>query len=137
MLAHGSPGDDVPNWAMRTAVRTLAQSEPFKLFHKINEGVRQARSMLEEQQTLIEDAKDVSTNTATVSDRPAGISQLGYACFWSEGGGVQEPPQVASTVSSVAVDSDNDAPSSMALSQSSDKAVHDGGMPPIEQPPIE
>jgi hypothetical protein len=95
MLAHGSPGADVPNWAMKTAVKTLTPLEPFKLFYKINEGVQQALPKLREEQQqrnkrLAEMVVSLKKNKNGVSPRPAGLSQLGYACFWPQGGGIQE-----------------------------------------------
>jgi len=72
ILAHANPGGGLPQWAMNTAVNGVVQIEPFKLFHKINEGAcnyqQQSRS---------------SSQTAHVnslpgrSTKPAGIAQLG------------------------------------------------------------
>ena len=71
---------------MNTAVNAVVQIEPFKLFHSINEGVC----------SFTESSPSISPNTATVcslpgrSTKPAGISQLGYACFWPNGGGLKD-----------------------------------------------
>ncbi|GKY92351.1 hypothetical protein MPSEU_000206000 [Mayamaea pseudoterrestris] len=134
MLAHGSPGADVPIWAMRTAVRTLAQTEPFKLFHKINEGIRQALPVLEEHLgKRREDATNLSPGDIDneVSSRPAGISQLGYACFWPNGGGIEEPLQ--KLVTEIATfdrdgsDGVTPVPSHLVKSQFSGDDVHSTG----------
>jgi len=87
MLAHGKPGPDVPNWALRTAVKALAPIEPFRLFHRINENIIKALPELERKRSL-EEAEVVSSSGR--SRRPAGIAQLGYACFWPNGGGLIE-----------------------------------------------
>jgi hypothetical protein len=88
MLAHGNPGRDVPMWAMKTAVNSLAPIEPFKLFHKINQGVLNNRQELENRSCWLDEAELVSSGGMT--RRPAGLAQLGYACFWPNGGGIQE-----------------------------------------------
>ncbi|MGK3757200.1 MAG: hypothetical protein ACI8RD_009514 [Bacillariaceae sp.] len=75
----------------------MAPIEPFKLFHKINERV------IHDQPQLRERIKEEAETTAsTRSSRPGGISQLGYACFWPEGGGkvesdipLQQPPDLS------------------------------------------
>ena len=86
IISHASPGRDVPGWAMKTAVNALAPIEPFKLFNKINEGVKRALPTL--QQPL--EATEMVSVSAGRSNRPAGMAQLGYACFWPEGGGPVE-----------------------------------------------
>jgi hypothetical protein len=88
MLAHGNPGHDVPMWAMKTAVNSLAPIEPFKLFYKMNQGVLNNRDELEKTSRRLDDTELVASGG--VSRRPAGLAQLGYACFWPNGGGVQE-----------------------------------------------
>jgi len=85
LLAHASPGEDVPKWACKTAVNALAPIEPFKLFHKINEGVKRHRPELEQ---CLDDTEMVSMPGR--SPKPAGIAQMGYACFWPKGGGLKE-----------------------------------------------
>lgn len=42
LIAHASPGRDVPTWACRTATQTLAAMEPFQLCYKLNQAVIQA-----------------------------------------------------------------------------------------------
>ena len=88
MVSHGNPGSDVPKWAMKTAVNSLVPIEPFKLFHKINQGIQNCREELEQKSRQLDDMELVSSGG--VSRRPAGLAQLGYACFWPEGGGIQE-----------------------------------------------
>ena len=85
MLAHASPGPDIPHWASKTAVKALVPIEPFKLFHKINQGVAEHRQELEQALPPAELVQDGGR-----SGRPAGIAQMGYACFWPQGGGLQE-----------------------------------------------
>lgn len=86
MLSHGNPGRDVPGWAVKTAVNTLLPIEPFKLFYKLNKGVARRRPELERRLEEIEMVSAPPGRTA----RPAGLAQLGYACFWPHGGGVEE-----------------------------------------------
>jgi hypothetical protein len=86
MLSHGNPGKDVPAWAVKTAVNTLVPIEPFKLFHKLNKSIQRCRPELERR---LEEIEMVSAPGGRTS-RPAGLAQLGYACFWPQGGGVEE-----------------------------------------------
>lgn len=76
----------MPQWASKTAVNALIPIEPFKLFHKINENVKRNQPQLRE---LMERAEMVSLPGGR-SPRPAGIAQMGYACFWPNGGGLME-----------------------------------------------
>jgi hypothetical protein len=87
LVAHASPGHDVPQWACKTAVNAMAPIEPFKLFHKINENVKRNQPKLQE---LMSKTEMVSSLPGGRSPRPAGIAQMGYACFWPKGGGLQE-----------------------------------------------
>ena len=86
-LAHGNPGQDVPSWAVKTAVGALANIEPFKLFHRINLSVQKKLSKLQEELEELQSAQLVSERPDGRTTRPAGIAQLGYACFWPNGGG--------------------------------------------------
>ena len=86
ILAHANPGGNVPQWASKTAVNALIPIEPFKLFHKINENVIRNQPQLRE---LMARAEMVSLPGGR-SPRPAGIAQMGYACFWPNGGGLME-----------------------------------------------
>ena len=66
---------------MKSAINALAPIEPFKLFHKIEKGAQAIQP------------PPPTTFTSTLkgrSVRPGGLSQLGYACFWPEGGGLTE-----------------------------------------------
>ena len=83
MISHAKPGGNVPGWAQKTAVNALAPIEPFKIFHKINENVKRNQPKLRER---LQEAEMVSLPGGR-SSRPAGIAQLGYACFWPNGGG--------------------------------------------------
>lgn len=86
MLAHASPGLDVPAWAMKTVVNSVAPIEPFKLFDRINAGVQRCRPELERnfQET------DMVSIVPGQTSRPAGLAQLGFACYWPNGGGLSE-----------------------------------------------
>jgi len=65
---------------MKSAVNTLAPIEPFKLFHKIEKGAQLTRPPPET--SFVSKGKR--------SSRPGGLSQMGYACFWPNGGGLSE-----------------------------------------------
>jgi hypothetical protein len=69
----------------------MAPSEPFKFFHKVNASVQRRRLELEERlDEMGMETEMVSTPPGGPTRRPAGLAQLGYACFWPEGGGQQE-----------------------------------------------
>jgi len=80
LIAHADPGS-IPTWACKTAVNALAPIEPFKLFHNLETGVKSMPTRPR--------ADFVSSHPAR-SSKPGGLSQLGYACFWPNGGGLQE-----------------------------------------------
>jgi len=111
LIAHANPGGNVPQWAVKTAVNALAPIEPFKLFHKINHNVVKHQKEIRKKIALqMEDAAvaggidnnngddDIDSNvndgpkTASrkYSKKPAGMAQLGYACFWPNGGGIDD-----------------------------------------------
>ena len=87
IIAHANPGGGLPPWASKTAVNALAPIEPFKLFHKINEQVQKNQSELGER---FRRAEMVSSVPPGRSRRPGGMAQLGYACYWPNGGGSVE-----------------------------------------------
>ena len=89
LLAHASPGNDVPTWACKTAINAIAPIEPFKLIHKINEGIQKNKLELDRN---LQDTEMVAVPGRT--NRPAGLCQMGYACFWPKGGGVMEGPSI-------------------------------------------
>jgi hypothetical protein len=80
ILAHADPGGNIALWAQKAAVNAVAPIEPFKLFHRINEQVQIYRSTRPSQRS------NFVHSLHGHSPRPAGISQLGYACFWPQGG---------------------------------------------------
>jgi len=84
LCAHARPGG-IPPWAMKTAINALAPIEPFKLFYKIDQKVQTYTPSTSTHRTEMV----VDTITGR-SSRPAGLSQMGYACFWPNGGGVKE-----------------------------------------------
>jgi hypothetical protein len=69
----------------------LTPIEPFKLFHKINQNVnlQLQRNQPRLREQMMAQAEMVSVPGGR-STRPAGIAQLGYACFWPNGGGLNE-----------------------------------------------
>eukprot|EP00545_Synedropsis_sp_CCMP1620_P007387 CAMPEP_0119005774 /NCGR_PEP_ID=MMETSP1176-20130426/1919_1 /TAXON_ID=265551 /ORGANISM="Synedropsis recta cf, Strain CCMP1620" /LENGTH=414 /DNA_ID=CAMNT_0006957619 /DNA_START=281 /DNA_END=1525 /DNA_ORIENTATION=- len=82
LVAHANPGPDISPWMARLAVKNLVPIEPFKLFHKINKCV---------QSHEIDPERTQMVNTSPGrSNRPGGLSQMGYACFWPKGGGLKE-----------------------------------------------
>lgn len=82
LVAHANPGYDVSPWMCRLAVNNLVPIEPFKLFHKINKNV--LKYTTDPNQTQMVKALPGRSN------RPAGFAQMGYACFWPNGGGLKE-----------------------------------------------
>ena len=47
MLSHCNCGNDIPEWAVRTAVGILAPIKPFEIIHRIEIGIQNARYELE------------------------------------------------------------------------------------------
>eukprot|EP00537_Pseudo-nitzschia_pungens_P006145 CAMPEP_0172369708 /NCGR_PEP_ID=MMETSP1060-20121228/34084_1 /TAXON_ID=37318 /ORGANISM="Pseudo-nitzschia pungens, Strain cf. cingulata" /LENGTH=363 /DNA_ID=CAMNT_0013094729 /DNA_START=405 /DNA_END=1496 /DNA_ORIENTATION=- len=90
MLSHCNCGRDVPEWAVRAAVGVLAPIKPFEIIHRIDVGVRRSREELEKAETKSSLNSETPSRTMDNgrSSRPAGIAQMGYACFWPEGGGL-------------------------------------------------
>ncbi|VEU42591.1 unnamed protein product [Pseudo-nitzschia multistriata] len=87
MLSHCNCGRDVPEWAVRAAVGVLAPIKPFEIIHRIDVGIRKARNELEMAEEK-QNANSVMTTDTSRSCRPAGMAQMGYACFWPNGGGL-------------------------------------------------
>lgn len=81
LLAHADPGG-LPVWACKSAVSAVAPIEPFKLFHNIEECVKRRGPPPQR--------SGFAAALPGRSSRPAGISQMGYACFWPLGGGLRE-----------------------------------------------
>lgn len=82
LVAHANPGPDISPWMCRVAVNSLVPIEPFKLCHNINKCVQ--RYDYNPNRTQL-----VSSSPGR-SNRPGGLSQMGYACFWPKGGGLKE-----------------------------------------------
>jgi len=80
ILIHADPGGNIPHWACKKVVGCLAPIEPFKLCHRVNEGVKRARPS----------RRAIPVQAGGRSGAPAGLAQLGYACFWPKGGGLKE-----------------------------------------------
>lgn len=88
MLSHCNCGRDIPEWAVRAAVGVLAPIKPFEIIYRIDVGIRRARKELEKAETDSATAITGTTFGPGRSSRPAGMAQMGYACFWPEGGGL-------------------------------------------------
>ena len=89
-MAHCRPGGGLPDWATKTAVKALAPIEPFKLFHKINDQVIRESERLER---FVRESEEMKSKMPPGrSYRPGGFAQIGYACFWPNGGGKEEKP---------------------------------------------
>lgn len=86
LLSHADPGGNIPRWSLKTCVNTLAPIEPFKLCHKIEKRVQASIAARKKTETV----EMTSSSPSTISKRPGGLSQLGYACFWPQGGGLVE-----------------------------------------------
>lgn len=84
LITHASTGGNIPKWSIRTIVKTIAPIEPFKLCYKIEKRVQ--ASMAAKQEAKVK----MTSSSPTKGCRPGGLSQLGYACFWPEGGGLVE-----------------------------------------------
>mmetsp|Transcript_14344 Transcript_14344/g.21189 ORF Transcript_14344/g.21189 Transcript_14344/m.21189 type:complete len:655 (+) Transcript_14344:125-2089(+) len=82
ILAHADPGGGLPEWTVKTAVNAVAPIEPFKLFHNINSQIIAAGPS--------PPRAEMVSSLSGRSARPGGLSQLGYACFWPNGGGLKE-----------------------------------------------
>lgn len=93
LIAHADPGGGLPNWATKTAVNALAPIEPFKLYFNLNKAVQSypynPPSNSNDDQGALANTDFVSSTTSPRrSAKPGGLSQLGYACFWPNGGGL-------------------------------------------------
>ena len=67
-------------------MNAIVPIEPFKLFYNIQNGVR--RAQLEARTEAV--STTVGASSSGRSSQAGGLSQLGYACFWPNGGGLQE-----------------------------------------------
>lgn len=93
IVAHCRPGGGLPEWATKTAVKALAPIEPFKLFHKINEQVIRNQDLI---QKRVQEAEETGSKSPPGrSSRPGGFAQIGYACFWPNGGGKAEQVDIS------------------------------------------
>jgi hypothetical protein len=94
MLSHCNCGRDIPEWAVRAAVGVLAPIKPFEIIHRIDAGIRQARKELEMAEKDSPTSIIGTTFDPGRSSRPAGMAQMGYACFWPEGGGLVDGSKI-------------------------------------------
>ena len=106
-MAHCRPGGGLPEWATKTAVKALAPIEPFKLFHKINEQVMLNQDQL--QKRVQEETKEIGPSLLPErTSRPGGFAQIGYACFWPNGGGIEEQADTSSAEQSLNTEDHDD-----------------------------
>ena len=71
--------------ASKAALNTVVQIEPFKMFYKIEKGIKEAKY------GKVKPEKSISASKiSNQSSHPAGLSSLGFACFWPNGGGLIE-----------------------------------------------
>lgn len=80
ILALADPGGGLSQWAMKAAVNAVAPIEPFKLYYKLKRAIK----CYEPSSTEMVSTSSGTSATAA-SGKPAGLSQLGYACFWPKG----------------------------------------------------
>jgi hypothetical protein len=69
--------------AVKTAVGAIAPIEPFNLWYYINDQVNKAKPQLEK--LKLERMEQVSVPGR--SNQGVGMAQIGFACFWPNGGG--------------------------------------------------
>jgi len=84
MIAHAAPGGGLPQWMTKTGMNAVAPSEPFRLFHQINQCLAKAKPKLE--RIKLEHAKHVAIPGH--SNQPVGFASIGFAAFWPNGGGL-------------------------------------------------
>ena len=95
ILAHCDCGEDIPQWAIKTAVGILAPIKPFEIIHRINVGI----TTKWDKEKAWEDFNQAAGDDAAInnkqnhaederSTRPAGFAQMGYGSFWPSGGGL-------------------------------------------------
>ena len=93
LMAHMHTGGSLPDWVIRASVNGLAPVEPFRIMYKIEKGTKE---MMKEEEKARKNVKKGDTSVAFVSHenemkkRPGGMSQMGHASFWPEGGGLVE-----------------------------------------------
>mmetsp|Transcript_13788 Transcript_13788/g.34650 ORF Transcript_13788/g.34650 Transcript_13788/m.34650 type:complete len:532 (+) Transcript_13788:259-1854(+) len=108
IIAHCRPGGGLPDWATKTAVKALAPIEPFKLFHKINDQVLRNANRLEK---IVQESEQRGSNMPPGrSSKPGGFAQIGYACFWPNGGGKKEQADDSSADSLLDGEGNENAP---------------------------
>jgi hypothetical protein len=107
LIAHADPGGGLPKWACRTAINAVAPIEPYKLYYNLNQAVQNfsytppppappittGQNDEEEDETrtdFVSSHHIATTAPEARSKKPGGCSQLGYACFWPNGGGLEE-----------------------------------------------
>jgi len=91
IVAHADPGGGLPQWACKAAINAVAPIEPFKLFYNIENGVKKHMARLSSSQLTTNNVSSFTKQSGGKwSEKPGGLSQLGYACFWPNGGGLNE-----------------------------------------------
>lgn len=107
IVAHCDCGEDIPQWAVKTAVSILAPIKPFEIIHRINVGIttkwdkhkawKKYYYDYQQQQHSARAGTDAGADTSDINNdnnsvrRPAGFAQMGYGAFWPNGGGPTDP----------------------------------------------
>ena len=77
MLSHCNCGNDIPEWAVRTAVGILAPIKPFEIIHRIEIGIQNARYELEkaeEESSIMKASSSSIMKKATASSSSSSLS---------------------------------------------------------------
>ncbi|CAB9503247.1 expressed unknown protein [Seminavis robusta] len=93
MISHAAPGGNLPGWAVKTAIGAIAPLEPFKLFNYINEEVHKKAPEIEK----LKMKRMEQASAPGRSNQPVGMAQIGFACFWPNGGGLAPASPPSST----------------------------------------
>jgi hypothetical protein len=90
ILALADPGGGLPLWAMKAAINAVLPIEPFKLYYKLKTALKSYEPTSHTELVSSSLEGDITSARFGRSSKPAGLAQLGYACFWPKGGGLQE-----------------------------------------------
>ena len=79
MLSHCNCGNDIPEWAVRTAVNILAPIKPFEIIHRIEIGIQNSRSELEK----AEEESSIKMKASSSSSIMKKATSLSSSSSWS------------------------------------------------------
>ena len=84
MLSHCNCGNDIPEWAVRTAVGILAPIKPFEIIHRIEIGIQNARYELDqaEEESAIK-MKSSSSSSSIMKKATASSLSSSSSLSWS------------------------------------------------------